>query len=103
MGKQWFQKITMCVFCHSAGKTTTTNKKTKNKNKTNLINASVSVDPWLKNNRGTEESQLVWNTLVSSVCFVIILLKGIFKMHKITFHNYSASHVVPLRDFILFA
>lgn len=38
----------------------------KKKTQNNLINASVSVGPWLKNNRGTEESQLVWNTLISN-------------------------------------
>lgn len=66
------------------------------------INVSVSVGPWIKSSRGTEESQLVQNTLVSSVSFVIILLKGIFKMHKITFHSYSVSHIVPSIDFVLF-
>lgn len=52
--------------------------------KKDFINASVSVSPWVKSTRATEESQLAWNSLVSNVCFAVVSLKSIVKAHKIT-------------------
>lgn len=52
--------------------------------KKDFINASVSVSPWVKSTRATEESQLAWNLLVSNVCFAVVSLKSIVKAHKIT-------------------
>lgn len=52
--------------------------------KKDLINASVSVSPWVKSNRVSEESQSVWNLLVSNVCFAVVSLKVTVEADKIT-------------------